>query len=156
MTNIVKILSDIQERLVSALPELEYVDKDRGQLSDGNTEIKFPCALLDVKNIDFSLEGKGIRMADIQLVVTIAYRHDSSTDTADNTYKAIELLEHADKALHLFTAKEFTPLFCSGVKKTETHEDKECYEMTYRTFIEIAHDTGDSSIIVDDIELEVK
>ena len=69
MTNIVKILSDIQERLVSALPELEYVDKDRGQLSDGNTEIKFPCALLDVKNIDFSLEGKGIRMADIQLVV---------------------------------------------------------------------------------------
>lgn len=72
MADIKEILLNVQERLGTAVPGLEYIDKDWGQLSYEKPAVKYPCALLDVKNINYSQEGRGRQMADTQLTVTVA------------------------------------------------------------------------------------
>lgn len=134
------------------IPELEYIDKDRGQLSDDGADIAYPCALLDVKEVAYTQEGKGTRMADIQLAVTVAHSQDPS---AEETYNVIGLIEDTDNALHLFCVGDFTPLFCTGVKKMSANGGKECYEMTYRTFAEIGHDTGMTGMVVRDVDIDI-
>lgn len=148
-----ELLLNIQERLGYEIPELEYIGKDRGQLSDGNADIEFPCALLDLKNIDYTQEGNGTRMADIRLTVTVAHSQDPSTE---EEYNVIGLIEDTDTALHLFSVGDFTPLFCTEIKKIAASGGRECYEMTYRTFLEIGHDTGWTKNHIQNVKLDIK
>lgn len=148
-----ELLLNIQERLKHEIPELEYIGKDMGQLSDGNTEMVFPCALLDLKNIGYTQEGNGTRMADIRLAVTVAHSQDPSTGKG---YNAIGLIEDTDTALHLFAVGDFTPLFCTEIKKMTASGGRECYEMTYRTFLEIGHDTGWTKKHIQNVKLDIK
>lgn len=160
MDQIADLLMSVQTRLGESIPELEYIDKDWGQLSYEVPSVKWPCALLDVENVDYTQEGGGRQMADTQIVITVAdLRLTPASLPAPNrksAYETIELLGKIHRALHLFTAGGYAPLFRSNLKKVLVNNSYECYRLTYQTAFEIGFDTGASSGRVDRIKLDLK
>ena len=147
MTNIKEILSNIQERLRTAVPELAYIDKDRGQLVYGSSAVQYPCALLDVGNIDYTLQGRGVRTADTQVLVTVADLPQTTTSSQasekEEAFRIMDLTERIHTALHLFTAGDYSPLCCTNLKKV-------C-----RTAFEIGYDTGETTMPMAEVKLEI-
>lgn len=160
MADIKEILLNVQERLGTAVPGLEYIDKDWGQLSYEKPAVKYPCALLDVKNINYSQEGRGRQMADTQLTVTVANLRLAAASLLaprkEEAYQVIDLLERIHAALHLFSTGGFAPLFRSNLKKVVADSSHECYEMTYQTAFEVGYDTGERPGAITSVRLELK
>lgn len=113
MDEITTILLGVQDHLGESVPELAYVDKDWGQLSQEKPAVKFPCALIDLKDITFTQTGSGGQVADTQITVTVAnLRLTSSSLLAPNkgdAYQIIGLLAKIHAALHLFSAGDYAP-----------------------------------------------
>ncbi len=57
------IIKNIQEKLHSEVPELKYIDEDWGQLDEyaEHPPVKWPCALIDLPDIQFSNTGANRR-----------------------------------------------------------------------------------------------
>lgn len=51
------IFLDIQNKL-SNITELKYIDKNWGQLLYEQPPVKFPCALLDIANVNYTQLGQ--------------------------------------------------------------------------------------------------
>lgn len=160
MDQIKPILLDVQQRLGSEVPELAYVDKDWGQLSYEKPPVKWPCALLDVKNVTFTQEGRGVQMADTQIIVTVANMRlvasSLAAPKAEDAYRIIELLDRIHAALHLFTAGAYSPLFRTNLRKVVADSSKECYEMTYQTAFEVGFDMGSTTAPPPKVKLTLK
>lgn len=159
MDQITNILLDVQDRLATAVPELQYVDKDWGQLSLEKPAVKFPCALLDMKDVTFTQTGNGGQVADTQITVTVAnLRLASSSLTApkkEEAYRIIGLLAEIHAALHLFSAGDYAPLFRTGLRKIVADSSRECYELTYQTAYTIDFDAGGATTPVTGVKLEL-
>lgn len=160
MDQLKKILLEVQTRLGEQVPEFACVDKDWGQLSYEQPAVKFPCALLDMKNINYSQIGKGGQMADAQLTVTVANsRLVSSSLIAPNredAYQVVELLGKVHAALNLFTTSDFAPLFRTNQRKVFADSSKECYEVTFQTAYQVGFDTGESLTPAPGVKIEIQ
>ena len=95
MDPIAAILLSVQTQLGARVPELAYIDKDWGQLSYEVPSVKWPCALLDVENVNYTQEGGGRQMADTQLTITVADMRLTPASLAapkrQDAYRIIEL-----------------------------------------------------------------
>lgn len=160
MANIKTILLSIQEQLGECVPELAYVDKDWGQLSYEQPSVNFPCALLDIENINYSQQGNGGQIADAQITVTVAnLRLVSSSLLAPKkevAYEVIDLLDRVHNALQLFSNGEYAPLFRTNLKKVVADSSKECYKMTYQTAFSVSHDKGGDTAPAPGIRIDFK
>ncbi len=155
MTKIEELLYSMQKRLETEVPELRYIDKERGQLSEGSAEIEFPCVLLDIGEVTCTHEGGGVRMDNIGIVVTVACLRGSSGEDDGDPYTAVGWLERVDSALHGFTAGGFSPLSCTGIKKTVPGGGVECYELTCGTSRETGRRAGEC-VTVRNVEIEIR
>lgn len=160
MDTIKKILLDAQQRLGDQVPQLAYVDKDWGQLSFEKPPVKWPCALLDVKNANFTQEGNGIQLSETQITVTVANMRlvasSLAAPKAEDAYRIIELLAGIHAALHLFSTGSYAPLFRTNLRKVVADSTKECYEMTYQTAFEVGFDTGATTAPPPKVKLTLK
>ncbi|MCM1302246.1 MAG: hypothetical protein NC250_01270 [Alistipes senegalensis] len=160
MDQITALLLSVRTRLGESVSELEYIDKDWGQLSCEVPSVKWPCALLDVENVDYTQEGGGRQLADTQIVITVADLRLASASSPDpndeSAYGMLELLEKIHRSLHLFTAGGYAPLFRTNLKKIKGDHSYECYRLTYQTAFEVGFDTETASGRVDRIELDMK
>lgn len=160
MANIKEIILDIQERLGERVPELGYVDKDWGQLSHEVPAVQFPCALIDVVNVNYTQQGKGYQLADAQITITVAnLRIVSSSLKAprkEDAYRVIELLEQIHEALQLFSGGDYAPLFRINLKKEVADSSKECYKMTYQTAFTVKRDTGISTTPAPEVKVDIR
>ena len=85
------VISTAQARLVSKVPALKNVDEDWGQLDNysPNFPTKWPCALIDVLDVQWSNIGKKIQMGLAQVRVKIAdLRLSNSSKAAPAGQKA--------------------------------------------------------------------
>lgn len=159
MDEITTILLDVQNHLGKAVPELAYVDKDWGQLSLEKPAVKFPCALLDLKDISFTQTGNGGQVADTQITVTVAnLRLASSSLTApkkEDAYRIIALLAKIHTALHTFSAGDYAPLFRTRLRKIVADSSRECYELTYQTAYMVGFDTGRATAKVTGVKIDL-
>lgn len=57
---------------LSAIPELEWVDDNLGQLSHGQTMVNFPCALVRIESIDQTNFSGGGLLGEATLEITLA------------------------------------------------------------------------------------
>ncbi len=160
MDQIAAILLSVQTQLGKHVPELAYIDKDWGQLSYEVPSVKWPCALLDVENVNYTQEGGGQQMADTQLTIMVAdMRLTPASLTApkrEDAYRTIELLGKIHRALHLFAVGDYAPLFRTNLKKVVVNSSYECYRLTYQTAFEVEFDTGVTTSRVARIKLELK
>lgn len=158
MDAIQQILLDVQNRLGEQVPDLACVDMDWGQLKVEMPAVKFPCALLDLSDIEFSQTGHGGQVADVKITVTVAHlRPTSSSLTApqeEEPCRIFGLLTQIHEALHTFTAGDYAPLSRTRLRKVLADSSRECYEVTYQTAYMVGHDTGDSTTRIEQIRLE--
>ena len=136
MDQIAAILLSAQTQLGEHVPELAYIDKDWGQLSYEVPSVKWPCALLDVENVNYTQEGGGRQMADTQLTITVA---DMRLTPASH-----------------FSDGDYAPLFRTNLKKVVVNSSYECYRLTYQTAFEVGFNTGATSGRVERVRLELK
>lgn len=160
MDQIAAILLNVQTQLGESVPELAYIDKDWGQLSYEVPSVQWPCALLDVENVNYTQEGGGRQMADTQLTITVAdMRITPASLTAprrEEAYRIIELLGKIHRSLHYFSAGDYAPLFRTNLKKVVANSSYECYRLTYQTAFEIGFDTGAMTSHIQGVQLNLK
>lgn len=159
MDPIAAILLSVQTQLGARVPELAYISKDWGQLSYEVPPVKWPCALLDVKNVDYTQEGGSLQMGDTQLTITVADMRLTSASLAapklEDAYRTIELLGKIHRSLHHFAAGGYAPLFRTNLRKVEGNNSYECYRLTYQTAFEDGFDTGATSGRIQRVKLDL-
>jgi hypothetical protein len=137
MAEIKSILLAVQAHLGAAVPAIAHLDKDWGQLYYEQPPVKWPCALLDIEDIQYDQRGHGGEQAKTRLSVTVAgmrlKKSSGAAPLAEEAYELIDLIEQIHDALQLFTTGEFAPLFRSSVKKILSDSGKEAYKLTYET-----------------------
>lgn len=133
-----QIFLTIQTQLQSEVPELKYIDKDWGQLKYDKPPVKFPCALIDITNVNYSQMGRGYQKADADIIITIAnmklIRSSAMAPSKIDSYDTIDILESVHQALQLFAdGQKFQPLQRTNLKKIFNDKDAEVYAMLYKT-----------------------
>lgn len=160
MDQIAAILLSVQTRLGECVPELAYIDKDWGQLAYEVPSVKWPCALLDVENVNYTQEGGGRQMADAQLTITVADMRLTPASLAapkrEDAYNTIKLLGKIHYALHNFSTVDYAPLFRTDLKKVIVNSSYECYRLTYQTAFEVGFDTGATTSRIQHVKLDLK
>lgn len=85
-----QLLKDIQNRLTQQVTALKYVDEDWGQLDyySQHPPVKFPCALIDVVQANWSNEGKKIQTGLVQVKIILSdMRLSNSSGAAPQNQK---------------------------------------------------------------------
>ena len=131
------IFLSIQEKL-SGVSELKHIDKNWGQLLYEKPPVKFPCALLDVAEIDYSQLGNLAQTADdVAVEIIIAnFRLTPSSGKAPrkhNSYAVFDIIKDIHEILHGWTNGEFQPLIRVKLKKLDAASGYEIYRVIYLT-----------------------
>lgn len=151
-----QIFLSIQNRLAE-IEELSYIDKDWGQLQYEQPPVQWPCALIDVANIDYTQQGKGAQTAQASITITVADTIPATSSyqspTREDSYAIIDLLEEIHQKLQLFSnGSTFTPLMRTNLMKAAANGDYVVYQMTYKTaFTVLKRETGKQYITVNPV-----
>lgn len=90
------IFKDILEQL-SSVESLKYVSMDWGQLEKDPPAVKWPCALLTMRDCEFTQQGQHKQLAEANIVITVAYLHNAHMSAHSGmTDRGLELLECID------------------------------------------------------------
>ncbi len=111
-----RVYTEIRNRLLEKLPQLQYVDLQKGQFDkpQQNYPIPLPAALIEIKPKEWSNAATGNQMGET--IVSIYLYHDLVTDSfngAEQEAETIKLLDTQDdvfQALECFDSDEFQPL----------------------------------------------
>jgi len=130
------IFLSIQEKL-SEIPALKHIDKNWGQLLYDQPPVKFPCALLDIANVDYSQLGNLTQSAECIVEITIAnFRFTPSSGKAprkEDAYLVFDVIEKIHQTLHGYTDEQFGPLIRVNLQKLDASKDFEIYKVSYQT-----------------------
>lgn len=137
------IIKDIVEALAAALPELKYVDKDWGQLTMEKPSVGWPCALVDIEQVEYSELGRGWQLAKGTVMVTVANQRTNASSAhapavaKDQSYATLELCDAIHLELQGFSGRhnpsEYAPLVRTSFYKDTDGLRYECYTMHYHT-----------------------
>jgi len=119
-----EVLVAITDRLTAEIPSLKYVDENWGQIDEYRQQSpgKFPMALVDVDEPDWSDLGNRVQTGDLQISVRIAaLRLSNSSKGAPATQKAaafaiFDLLDAVHRTLHGWAPTDT----CSRMVRTAT------------------------------------
>jgi hypothetical protein len=135
-----KLLLSIQTQLAAEVQELQYIDKDWGQLAYETPPVKYPCALIDVSNVEytqFSAVKEQRAKATVEIIIVNRNLTPSSAASPRraDAYKTCEIIEHINNALQRFcdAEKSFTPLVRTSLVKQHVDTSAEVYIMSYQT-----------------------
>lgn len=132
-----EMLMDIQAALADGVEELKYIDKDWGQLNYEVPAVKYPCALLDIANVQYGDLLQGSQIATVEIAVLVANQRlipgSSRSPRKGDSYQMIDLLEKIHQKLQLYGSEKYSPLLRAGLVKVETDSGEEIYQLTYRT-----------------------
>ena len=132
------IFLNIQDHLQQTIPTLKYIDKNWGQLTFPQPPVKYPCALIDLDNIDYTQAARQDRLATATIAITIAgqrLRRSSALAPAHNdAYNIFDLLEQVMAALDGHTI----PGTCQQLIRTNLRKDlgddsHDIYTITFTT-----------------------
>lgn len=130
------IFLSIQNKLAE-IAELKHIDKNWGQLLHEQPPVKFPCALLDIAEVNYSQLGMLAQTANAAIEITIAnLRHTPSSGKAprkEDAYAVMGIIEKIHQLLHGWTDGNFQPLTRTNLKKLEATYAYEIYKVTCQT-----------------------
>lgn len=91
------IFKDIIDRL-SEVESLNYVSLDWGQLGKEQPAVKWPCALVTMRNCEFTQQGNHQQQGQADIIITVAYLHNAHMSANSNqTEKGLAGLEYIDE-----------------------------------------------------------
>ena len=139
-----QILTDIQQRLADQVPALKYIDQDWGQLDyySPNPPVKWPCALVDIVQAQFTNTGGGGQLGMVQVKVRVGDLQLSPSSTkAPAAARAAalsiwEVLKDLHKALHGWAGhRHYSKLIRTAQQRIRREDGVRIYEITYTTQI---------------------
>lgn len=133
-----QIFLAIQDRLSSLVPSLQYIDKNWGQLNLPQPPVKWPCCLIDLDSIDYSQASDLCRLAQANIVITIATqaltRTSAKAPSKSNGYDILDLIEDIITALEGFLVPDTTQsLARTRLSKTYSDQSYDIYSLTFST-----------------------
>lgn len=131
-----QIFLSIQSEL-SRVSTLKHIDKNWNQLNYEQPPVKWPCALLDIANVEYSQLGHLHQSALSDVEVTVADMRFTNTSlrnpNREDGFDIFTLLDEIHQALQGFAPANAQPLVRTNLQKVETGYNYEVYRMTYRT-----------------------
>ena len=101
------IITQIQERLSAKVPALKYIAQDWGQLDlyADFPPVKFPCALVDITDAQYSNVGNNVQEARLSITITVAdlnnrISRNAPNDMQDRAMLIFGLMTAIHQALH--------------------------------------------------------
>lgn len=134
------LLTDVQTRLISKVPELKYTDEDSGQLDyfGSHPTVKFPCALIDINTVSWSNIGHTVQLGLVQIKIRIAFLPLSKSSTGapqsqkDKAFGTLDVVKLVHKALHGWTGhRHYTALIRTATTKSKRADGMKIYDVTY-------------------------
>ena len=131
------IFIDIQNRLTSAVPEIQWIDIDEGQFDafGENAPVDYPCVLVGFPSADFSNAGRRTQTAEVNITVKVAFKlwESFSTKVPNRavTFEHFAILKKVMTALHAMGGENYNGLVRVRFEKN-TSVDPKLYEITYR------------------------
>lgn len=111
-----QLISSIMERLANQVPELRFIDVDLEQLQLENPPVDFPCALIDISNVNYTSSLHSQQQADVDVSVTLGFSVLApSSHYSEPVYKK-EAMQHYSiitkvaEALHGYETDSFVKL----------------------------------------------
>lgn len=133
-----QIFLAIQDRLSSLVPSLQYIDKNWGQLNLPQPPVKWPCCLIDLDSIDYSQASDLCRLAQANIVITIATqaltRTSAKAPSKSNGYDILDIVGEVINALEGFRVPHTTQsLARTRLAKTYSDQSYDIYSLSFTT-----------------------
>lgn len=122
----------IMDRLQSMVPEIAWIDLDVGQLELENPPVDYPCALVDVTDIDFSDMAENNQVGNTTVTISIAQQCITETNYAtplqyrNEAATYFNIIQKVFTALQGFEGNHFAPLTRVTLRK-----QKKVFPLTY-------------------------
>lgn len=117
-----QVFIDIEQRL-EQIPSLRYISEDWGQLNFEKPPVKYPCALIDLGEAEYSQTGNHAQMAEAIARITIAdiqYQgiHPGAPGAnRERAFEIFDLIDAVNHALHGQGGENYTRLCRQSIKK---------------------------------------
>ena len=132
-----EVFKDIQQRL-QTIPEFRYIGEDWGQLNFEQPPVDWPCALIDLGNVDFSAAGMRSQQAEAVVNITIAdIRYHGVTpvlprDQEDKAFEIFDLIDKVNKLLHGTGGEHYSRLCKVSLKKMLREDAVREFVLSYK------------------------
>lgn len=133
-----KIITAIMNRLSEQVPALAWIDVDLGQLSFDAPPVDYPCALIDVANVEYSGAGRNVQMAITTVNINLAFTVLSPSDHTAPEVLREQAMEHyrtiseVYQALQGYGTVDFAPLNRTTLTRQKNTYPRH-FTMTFRT-----------------------
>ena len=135
------ILNAVMQRLKEQVSELRYISEDWGQLDYYETmpPVKFPCALVSIDRVNYSVVAKDRRKAVVSVVVRIADAPSVTGNVAapesyrNRAFAIFDLLEEVDEALNGLSGDTFNQFSLESIYRDNRQDFIREYNMTFET-----------------------
>lgn len=145
---------------LSEIPELKWIDHDFGQLELENSPVIYPCALVDVPDIDWSnstnLEQQGDTVVTVRLGFKVYDRTSSSAPTSmrERAAEHFSIIKKVIKALHGHEDEEanFNTLLLTRMQRGKS-VDPRTYTLIFGTALFTKEEQ--QTILKENLDLEI-
>ncbi len=121
-----KILLDLQNRISTEVPEIQFIDQDLGQLGqvgeNGRLPLAFPAVLIDFPNTDYSELSTSAQLGNVPITFQLIFDNYSQTwHKAPEEVKAkgleyLDIEQRLHNCINGWYLNYFTPLIRTNVK----------------------------------------
>lgn len=135
-----KIIEAITGRLAEQVPELTWIDTDLGQLAFEEPPVDYPCALIDVSNIDYSSYQQNTQKALVEIDINLAFTVFSQSDFTAPEHIKEQAAEHYKIVRKVYQALQGfeTPNF-SKLNRTSLKRQKNTYPRHFTMSFQTAY-----------------
>lgn len=149
-----QIFLAIQQQLLT-VPALKHIDKNWNQLNYEQPPVRWPCALIDIANADYSQVAHLHQIAEADVEIIIADLRFTNTSqrnpNREDGFDIFTLLDDVHQALQGFRPANAQQLVRTNLQKVENGFNYEVYKMTYRTSWNVEKLTDTTSAHVDPV-----
>jgi len=130
------IFTEVLSRL-SQIPELRFVGEDWGQLNFEHPPVNFPCALIDLYEVDYSDAGRNLQKADAKLVISVAdILYDGITafnpqNVNERAFAVFGIMEKVNSLIHGYGNEYHSKFSRKKIKKMEREDSVREFRMIY-------------------------
>lgn len=135
MEHLKELILYVQEQL-SISRAFAMVEKDWGQLHYTPLPVKYPCALVDIDNVNYTELGRGLMLVEADLVVTVItmrLQPGSMRGPKPGEMSVFGLLSSVHNTLQLSHPTWSAPFVRRTLRKVYLDNTYEVYALTYST-----------------------
>jgi hypothetical protein len=129
-----QLLQSIQQQLQTAAPVLKYVNRDWGQMNLERPPVKYPCALLNIQQVEINPlktgPGSSFRLR-LTVSVTVVTQRQTGNPSTRNEWLILDAVHQVMDALVFTDDDTFTPLVPAGIETLGIDASHESIQLTF-------------------------